>query len=110
MIDAVFNHFGPSGNHSADSGLPVPDLGNTWGDGVSLSGPGAVDRGCSYIDGALRWMRESHADGLAGRRARHDDTPRSTLLEELAAETDAQSVVPGQPPSLVAESDLNDRV
>ncbi|MFN8071018.1 MAG: malto-oligosyltrehalose trehalohydrolase [Mycobacterium sp.] len=109
LIDAVFNHFGPSGNYLPRFGPYLSPVGNTWGDGVNLSGPGADEVRRYIIDCALRWMREFHADGLR-LDAVHAmvDTTAIHLLEELAAETDALSVVLGRPLSLVAESDLND--
>ncbi len=109
LIDAVFNHFGPSGNYLPRFGPYLSPVGNTWGDGVNLSGPGADEVRRHIIDCALRWMREFHADGLR-LDAVHAlvDTTAIHLLEELAAETDALSAVLGRPLSLVAESDLND--
>ncbi len=109
LIDAVFNHFGPSGNYLPRFGPYLSPVGNTWGDGVNLSGPGADEVRRYIIDCALRWMREFHADGLR-LDAVHAlvDTTAIHLLEELAAETDALSAVLGRPLSLVAESDLND--
>lgn len=109
LIDAVFNHFGPSGNYLPRFGPYLSAVGNTWGDGVNLSGPGADEVRRYIIDCALRWMREFGADGLR-LDAVHAlvDTTAIHLLEELAAETDALSAVLGRPLSLIAESDLND--
>src|SRR6202035_2363563 len=61
------------------------------------------------IDGALRWMRDFHADGLR-LDAVHAlvDTTAIHILEELSAETDALPQQLGRPLSLIAESDLND--
>ena len=109
LIDAVFNHFGPSGNYLPRFGPYLSPVGKYLGRRRQ-----PVRAGCRrvrryIIDCALRWMREFHADGLR-LDAVHAmvDTTAIHLLEELAAETDALSVVLGRPLSLVAESDLND--
>ena len=109
LIDAVFNHFGPSGNHLPRFGPYLSAASNPWGQGVNLSGPGADEVRRYIIDCALRWMRDFHADGLR-LDAVHAlvDTTAIHILEELAAETEALAVVLGRPLSLIAESDLND--
>lgn len=109
LIDAVFNHFGPSGNYLPRFGPYLSSVGNPWGQGVNLSGPGADEVRRYIIDCALRWMRDFHADGLR-LDAVHAlvDTTAIHLLEELSAETDALATVLGRPLALIAESDLND--
>lgn len=109
LIDAVFNHFGPSGNYLPRFGPYLSPVANTWGDGVNLSGPGADEVRRYIIDCALRWMRDFHVDGLRldAVHALIDHTAIH-ILEELAAETDTLSKVLGRPLSLIAESDLND--
>jgi maltooligosyltrehalose trehalohydrolase len=109
LIDAVFNHFGPSGNYLPRFGPYLSAVTNPWGEGVNLAGPQSDQVRRYIIDCALRWMREFHADGLRldAVHALVDNTAIH-LLEELAAETDALSAVLGRPLSLIAESDLND--
>ncbi len=109
LIDAVFNHFGPSGNYLPRFGPYLSSVSNPWGQGLNLYGPGADEVRRYIIDCALRWMRDFHADGLR-LDAVHAlvDTTAVHLLEELAAETDALAVVLGRPLALIAESDLND--
>lgn len=109
LIDAVFNHFGPSGNYLPRFGPYLSSVSNPWGEGVNLSGPGADEVRRYILDCALRWMRDFHADGLRldAVHALVDNTAVH-LLEELAAETDALSVTLARPLSLIAESDLND--
>jgi maltooligosyltrehalose trehalohydrolase len=109
LIDAVFNHFGPSGNYLPRFGPYLSPVANTWGDAVNLAGPGSDEVRGYIIDCALRWMRDFHADGLRldAVHAMADNTAVH-ILEELAAETDALSTVLGRPLSLIAESDLND--
>ena len=109
LIDAVFNHFGPSGNYLPRFGPYLSSVSNPWGEGVNLCGPGADEVRRYILDCALRWMRDFHADGLRldAVHALVDNTAVH-LLEELAAETDALSVTLARPLSLIAESDLND--
>jgi maltooligosyltrehalose trehalohydrolase len=109
LLDAVFNHLGPSGNYLPRFGPYLSSGSNPWGEGLNLSDADADEVRRYIIDCALRWMRDLHADGLR-LDAVHAlvDTTALHLLEELAAETDALARELGRPLSLIAESDLND--
>ncbi len=109
LIDAVFNHLGPSGNYLPKFGPYLSSVSNPWGEGVNLAGPDADEVRRYILDCALRWMRDFHVDGLRldAVHALVDNTAIH-ILEEMAAETDALSAVLGRPLSLIAESDLND--
>ncbi|HZQ32543.1 MAG TPA: malto-oligosyltrehalose trehalohydrolase [Mycobacterium sp.] len=109
LIDAVFNHLGPSGNYLPRFGPYLSSGSNPWGEGLNLSDADADEVRRYIIDCALRWMREFHADGLR-LDAVHAlvDTTAIHILEELSAETDALAEELGRPLSLIAESDLND--
>ncbi len=109
LIDAVFNHLGPSGNYLPRFGPYLSTGSNPWGESINISGPDADEVRRYILDCALRWMREFHADGLR-LDAVHAlvDTTAIHILEELAAETDALAAELGRPLSLIAESDLND--
>ncbi|MCV7100825.1 malto-oligosyltrehalose trehalohydrolase [Mycobacterium palustre] len=109
LIDAVFNHLGPSGNYLPRFGPYLSSASNPWGEGINIADADS-DEVRRYIIGcALRWMRDFHADGLR-LDAVHAlvDTTAIHILEELATETDWLSRQLGRPLSLVAESDLND--
>jgi maltooligosyltrehalose trehalohydrolase len=109
LIDAVFNHFGPSGNYLPRFGPYLSSGSNPWGEGVNIADADS-DEVRRYIIGcALRWMRDFHADGLR-LDAVHAlvDTTAVDILEEMASETDWLSQQVGRPLSLVAESDMND--
>jgi maltooligosyltrehalose trehalohydrolase len=109
LIDAVFNHFGPSGNYLPRFGPYLSSASNPWGEGVNIADADS-DEVRRYIIGcALRWMRDFHADGLR-LDAVHAlvDTTAIDILEELAYETDKLSSELDRPLSLIAESDLND--
>lgn len=109
LIDAVFNHFGPSGNYLPRFGPYLSSASNPWGEGVNLCGADADEVRRYVIECALRWMRDFHADGLRldAVHALVDNTAIN-ILEELATETDSLSEVLGRPLSLIAETDLND--
>ncbi len=109
LIDAVFNHLGPSGNYLPKFGPYLSAGSNPWGEGINIADADS-DEVRRYIIGcALRWMRDFHADGLR-LDAVHAlvDTTAIHILEELATETDWLSEQFGRPLSLVAESELND--
>lgn len=109
LIDAVFNHLGPSGNYLPRFGPYLSSASNPWGEGINIADADS-DEVRRYIIGcALRWMRDFHADGLR-LDAVHAlvDTTAIHILEELATETRWLSEQLGRPLSLIAESDLND--
>jgi maltooligosyltrehalose trehalohydrolase len=109
LIDAVFNHLGPSGNYLPKFGPYLSSGSNPWGEGLNLSDAGADEVRSYILECALRWMRLFHADGLR-LDAVHAlvDTTAIHILEEMSAETDRLAEELGKPLSLIAESDLND--
>jgi maltooligosyltrehalose trehalohydrolase len=109
LIDAVFNHLGPSGNYLPRFGPYLSSGSNAWGESINISGADADEVRRYIIDCALRWMRDFHADGLR-LDAVHAlvDTTAIHILEELAAETAALTEEVDRPLSLIAESDRND--
>ncbi|MDX1891041.1 malto-oligosyltrehalose trehalohydrolase [Mycolicibacterium sp. 050158] len=109
LIDAVFNHLGPSGNYLPRFG-PYMSKGSTpWGESINIADADSDEVRRYIIECALRWMRDFHADGLR-LDAVHAlfDTTAVHILEEMSAETDALADRLGRPLSLIAESDLND--
>jgi maltooligosyltrehalose trehalohydrolase len=109
LIDAVFNHLGPSGNYLPRYGPYLSSASNPWGEGINIA-DAYSDEVRRYIIGcALRWMRDFHADGLR-LDAVHAlvDTTAIHILEELATETDWLAQQLRRPLSLIAESDMND--
>ncbi len=109
LIDAVFNHLGPSGNYLPKFGPYLSSGSNPWGESINIADADADEVRRYIIDCALRWMRDFHADGLR-LDAVHAlvDTTAIHILEELATETDALAAELGRPLSLIAESDKND--
>ena len=109
LIDAVFNHLGPSGNYLPEFGPYLSTGSNPWGESINIADAGADQVRRYILNCALRWMRDFHADGLR-LDAVHAlvDTTAIHILEEMSAETDSLAAEVGRPLSLVAESDLND--
>ena len=88
LIDAVFNHLGPSGNYLPRFGPYLSSGSNPWGESINISDADADEVRRYIIDCALRWMRDFHADGLR-LDAVHAlvDTTALNILEELSTET-----------------------
>jgi maltooligosyltrehalose trehalohydrolase len=109
LIDAVYNHFGPSGAY-APMFAPVLSSGATsWGQSLNLDGELSDGVRRYVIDSALAWLRDYHADGLR-LDAVHAlvDQSATHVLEQMAAEVDVLATHLSRPLTLIAESDLND--
>ncbi len=110
VLDVVYNHFGPTGNHLSEFGPYFTDrYGTPWGDALNLDGPDSDEVRRFIIDNAVSWLRDFHVDGLRldAVHALFDDRAIA-VLEELTAEIDALSTRLGRPLWLIAESDRND--
>jgi maltooligosyltrehalose trehalohydrolase len=110
VLDVVYNHLGPSGNHLAEFGPYFTAAHTTpWGPAMNLDQPGSDEVRDYIIDNALRWLRDFHVDGLRldAVHALADD--RATpLLAELSAAVDELSGTLGRTLFLIAETDRND--
>ena len=110
LMDVVYNHLGPLGNHLAEFGPYFTDRHHTpWGDAVNFDAPGADEVRRFVIDNALHWLRDHHCDGLRldAVHAILDETPLH-LLEQLADEVDAHAAHLGRHLVVIAENDTND--
>ncbi|MGH9282200.1 MAG: malto-oligosyltrehalose trehalohydrolase, partial [Acidimicrobiales bacterium] len=110
VLDVVYNHLGPDGNHLAAYGPYFTDRYATpWGQAVNLDGAGSDEVRAFFVDNALMWLRDYHVDGLR-LDAVHAivDTSATHLLEELAQAVAELAAATGRPRFLIAESDLND--
>lgn len=109
LIDAVYNHFGPSGAYAPMFAPLLSSGANSWGQSLNLDGPLSDGVRSYVIDSALAWLHDYHADGLR-LDAVHAlvDHSATHLLEQLAVEVDALATHLGRPLTLIAESDLND--
>lgn len=110
ILDVVYNHLGPEGNYLGKFGPYFTERYSTpWGPAVNLDGPHSDIVRRYFIDNALMWLRDYHADALRI-DAVHAifDTSAIHFLEQLKIEVDALATSVGRHLSLVAESDLND--
>ena len=110
LLDVVYNHLGPSGNHLPAFGPYFTDRYRTpWGDAVKVDGAGSDEVRRFVVEHACTMLERYHLDGLR-LDAVHAITDASArhLLEELAMEVDALAARLGRPLWLVAESDRND--
>jgi maltooligosyltrehalose trehalohydrolase len=110
ILDVVYNHYGPEGNHLPDFGPYLTDRYDTpWGQAVNVDGPASDEVRRYVVDNAVRWVRDFHLDGLR-LDAVHAIVDQSAvhLLEELATAVHAEAGRQGRRVHLIAESDLAD--
>jgi maltooligosyltrehalose trehalohydrolase len=110
VLDVVYNHLGPDGNHLSAFGPYLTDIYETaWGQAVNLDGPHSALVRRYFLDNALYWLEEFHLDGLRldAIHALYDHSARP-FLRQLAEETAELSRHLAKPLVLIAESDLND--
>ncbi len=105
LLDVVYNHFGPSGNHLNRFGPYTTDRHQTpWGDAVNLDGPDSGPVRRFLLDNARHWLHHYHLDGLR-LDAVHAlvDESEHHFVTDLVAEVDALATALRRPLSLVAE-------
>jgi maltooligosyltrehalose trehalohydrolase len=110
VMDVVYNHLGPAGNHLARFGPYFTDTHATpWGTAVNLDDAYSDEVRRFLIDNALMWLRDYRCDGLR-LDAIHElrDDRAIHFLEQLAVEAEALASMERRPLFLIAESDLND--
>jgi len=111
ILDVVYNHLGPEGNHLGDFGPYFTDRYQTpWGAAINFDGPYSDEVRHFFIENALFWVTEFHIDALRldALHAILDITPR-TFLEELATSVHEQAGRVNRRIYLIGESTLNDR-
>ena len=110
ILDVVYNHFGPEGNHLGEFGLYFTDKYHTpWGSAMNFDGPHSDPVREFFIANALYWIDEFHMDALRldavdwilDQRAQH-------FLQQLAAKVHGHRARPGRRIYLFAENDTND--
>ncbi|HXA30059.1 MAG TPA: malto-oligosyltrehalose trehalohydrolase [Candidatus Angelobacter sp.] len=110
ILDVVYNHLGPDGNHLARFGPYFTEKYRTpWGAALNYDDAGSDEVRRFAIDNALMWLRDHHVDGLR-LDAVHAilDGSAVHLLEQLAVEVEALQAELGRTLWVIAESDLND--
>jgi maltooligosyltrehalose trehalohydrolase len=110
IIDVVYNHLGPEGNYLHDYGPYFTNRYRTpWGDALNFDGPDSDQVRRFFVDNALYWLTEYHADGLRldAIQGIYDLSARP-ILQEIADAFRAEAARLGRDAWLIAESDLND--
>lgn len=111
VLDVVYNHLGPEGNHLTEFGPYFTDRYTTpWGQAINYDGEDARPVRDFIIANALYWVREYHIDSLR-LDAIHGifDASPLHILRELNDSAQRLARRIGRIVSVVAESDLNDR-
>jgi maltooligosyltrehalose trehalohydrolase len=109
LLDVVYNHLGPLGNHLSSFGPYFSDRHRTpWGPAVNLDGPGRAEVRAFFIANALHWIERYHVDGLRldAVHALVDDSSIH-FLEELSRVVDRCAAHLGRRVALIAEDDRN---
>ncbi len=110
VLDVVYNHLGPEGNHVADFGPYFSDrYGTPWGPGLNTDDEQADPVRRYVVEHAVAFARDFHLDGYR-LDAVHGivDTSAVHLFEELATAVHRDAERRGRPVQLIAESDLCD--
>ena len=110
VLDVVYNHLGPDGNHLGSFGPYFTDRYRTpWGDALNLDGPDSDEVRAFIVENALMWLRDYHLDGIR-LDAVHAvlDTSAVHVVEEISARVRTLEAELGRTLWVIAESDLND--
>ncbi|QJR11038.1 Malto-oligosyltrehalose trehalohydrolase [Usitatibacter rugosus] len=87
LLDVVYNHFGPEGNHLAQyaPGFFNAEHETPWGAAINYDAEGSRPVRDFFVHNALYWVEEFHLDGLRldAVHAIVDDSP-THLLSEIA--------------------------
>ena len=110
LLDVVYNHFGPVGNHLR---AYAPQFFTTrhktpWGDAINYDGPASGTVRDFMIHNALYWVEEYRFDGLR-LDAVHAlvDTGPKHVVEELAERVSKFAATQGREIHLILENEAN---
>jgi maltooligosyltrehalose trehalohydrolase len=109
VLDVVYNHLGPEGNHLAEFGPYFTDRYHTpWGAALNFDGAYSDEVRRFFIENALYWITEFHIDALR-LDALHAilDISSYTFIEELAASVQNRAKALKRNIYLVGESAAN---
>ena len=110
LLDVVYNHLGPDGNHLGQFAPYFTDQYKTmWGAAINFDGPHSDGVRRFVIDNALMRLRDYGFDGLRLDAVHAIFSFEAVhVLEELAIEVRKLGDELARPFVLIAESDLND--
>jgi maltooligosyltrehalose trehalohydrolase len=109
LLDVVYNHLGPRGNHLGRFGPYFTARHTPWGAAVNLRDRGSDEVRRFFIDNALLWLGDYHFDGLRLDAVQAFDDDRAfPFLAELAREVQAVGALLGKRWQLIAECDRAD--
>jgi maltooligosyltrehalose trehalohydrolase len=110
VLDVVYNHLGPAGNHLHQLGPYFTSEHHTpWGDAINFDGAGSTEVRRFVIDNALHWVVDHHLDGLRldAVHAIIDESPVH-ILQDIGTAVHEAGATRGRITWVIAESDLND--
>jgi maltooligosyltrehalose trehalohydrolase len=113
VLDVVYNHVGPIGNHVAEFGPYFTDAVHLpWGQAINVAGPGSDMVRRTIIENGCRWIEDFHVDGLRvdAIHAIHDPTARPVLDQLVAAVHDAGAAADRTVLAIAESSDNDPRV
>jgi maltooligosyltrehalose trehalohydrolase len=110
LLDVVYNHFGPEGNHLARYAPRFfnPAHQTPWGAAINFDGESCRPVRDFFVHNATYWIDEFHLDGLRldAVHAIMDDSPKHIVIE--IAEAIAKSPARSRHVHLVLENDRNE--
>jgi maltooligosyltrehalose trehalohydrolase len=110
LMDVVYNHLGPYGNHLADFGPYFTATYSTpWGPALNFDEASSDEVRRYFIENAVQWIRDFHVDGLRldAVHAIVDPTARP-FVEQLTAEVHGTAAELRRTVLVIAESSAND--
>ncbi|MBE9464255.1 malto-oligosyltrehalose trehalohydrolase [Dyadobacter subterraneus] len=110
ILDVVYNHIGPEGNHLEDFAPYFTDKYHTpWGNAINFDDAWCDGVRLFFIENALMWFRDFHIDGLRmdAVHAIKDFSPVH-ILQEIKEQLDFLEQQTGGCHYLIVELDLND--
>ncbi len=110
VLDVVFNHVGPEGNHLQEFGAYFTEKYHTpWGNAINFDDACCDGVRRFFVENALMWFRDFHIDALRmdAVHAIKDFSP-THILGEIRQEVDLLIQQTGRKHYLIVELDLND--
>lgn len=110
VLDVVFNHVGPEGNHLQEFGPYFTEKYHTpWGNAINFDDAWCDGVRRFFVENALMWFRDFHIDALRmdAVHAIKDFSP-THILGEIRQEVDLLIQQTGRKHYLIVELDLND--